>query len=633
MRLYKNLVLALLFLILSASLPAQVLDKKISISCTNKSIKEVLTEIKKKYGINFSYSDNLIPVNKKVTLSIKDTKLGDALKEVFRDTDVTYQTIGSQIVLKKGPAKKEVKTSNSLGYLKDTLPDKSFADTIVPVKSKDSTEVTDASDSVEQVALEQPKDLSEVKEKEELKKSYLVEKRRLRDDYFFKVDSLNALGDELSTSELKKKFKKLMRDFRNEIHQLEDSLENKFAASNDSSHKIILPKIKRNDEVDSLGYIHRPGQISFVTPLGTNGVESGNVVNKASFNFLTGYAAGVEGAEFGGLINVDKAYVKGFQGAGVANIVTGTVKGFQGAGVFNVNTKYTHGFQGAGVFNVVTDSAYAVQAAGLFNVVRRTSYGGQFAGFMNLTGKDFYGPQAAGFMNVTGGRSSGMQAAGFMNVATLGMDGFQGAGFLNVAGGEMRGVQVSGFMNVAKKVKGSQIGVFNFADTLTGAQIGFFSYSVKGYHKVELYNSDFMNVNLGFKTGTKHFHNIFAAAITPTKIDHFKWAVGYGFGSEIGISKRLMLNLDAMAWHINEDPQWLTEVNLLNQLKLTGGVKLAKHLTIYGGPTFNVMVSNLYNPDTGKYGSSIAPAKLIYDDNSGRTNIKMWVGYNAGLRF
>jgi hypothetical protein len=44
--------------------------------------------------------------------------------------------------------------------------------------------------------------------------------------------------------------------------------------------------------------------------VGTHGKLSGQVTNNFSFNILGGYGAGVNGAEVGGLFNIDKKDVK-----------------------------------------------------------------------------------------------------------------------------------------------------------------------------------------------------------------------------------------------------------------------------------------------------------------------------------
>jgi hypothetical protein len=46
-----------------------------------------------------------------------------------------------------------------------------------------------------------------------------------------------------------------------------------------------------------------------------------------------------------------------------------------------------------------------------------------------------------------------------------------------------------------------------------------------------------------------------------------------------------------------------------------------------------VYVSNLYNYESGRYGTDLARWNTSFDRQSGRTRITMWPGINAGIRF
>ena len=61
------------------------------------------------------------------------------------------------------------------------------------------------------------------------------------------------------------------------------------------------PQEQESQEQEEQKEKSRAFQLSFITPLGTNGLNSWNVTNRVSFNILTGYAGGVEGVEFSGL--------------------------------------------------------------------------------------------------------------------------------------------------------------------------------------------------------------------------------------------------------------------------------------------------------------------------------------------
>ena len=55
-------------------------------------------------------------------------------------------------------------------------------------------------------------------------------------------------------------------------------------------------------------------------------------------------------------------------------------------------------------------------------------------------------------------------------------------------------------------------------------------------------------------------------------------------------------------------------------------------LSLFAGPVWNIMVSKLYDEETQKYGSHIVPY-AFYDKTKNGNNVKMWIGFNAGIRF
>jgi hypothetical protein len=123
--------------------------------------------------------------------------------------------------------------------------------------------------------------------------------------------------------------------------------------------------------------------------------------------------------------------------------------------------------------------------------------------------------------------------------------------------------------------------------------------------------------------------------------DEKRWGYGFGFGAEWPVSKLLKVNTDLMSYNVIEEsyedfPDGFIEadaLNLLNKFRLLGTVQLARHLALFGGPTYNVMVSRYQAPGTDKVGSGLV-SKTFFDRTAANgTNVKMWIGFNAGLRF
>ncbi len=352
----------------------------------------------------------------------------------------------------------------------------------------------------------------------------------------------------------------------------------------------------------------RPFQITFVTPIGTNGTMAPGIINGVSLNVLIGVNGGVEQFELGGLINIDNGSVTGAQISGFGNIVTGPVNGFQLGGFTNINGGYTKGFQAAGFINIVDDNAEDFQAAG----------------FGNIT-KNFKGLQLSGFGNFAE-KMNGFQGGGFMNISTN-MDGTQVAGFMNVAE-NVDGFQASGFLNVAKKVKGVQIaGFLNICDSIDGIPIAPISIVRKGgYRKFEFWGNETFYMNTSFRIGVPKFYTIFTIGYRPGFSD-FNWGLGFGAGTSFAIAQNHSIDLEAHTYHINSNFWRRWEYNQLNQLKLNFNYQITEHFSIAAGPTFNVLIS-----ENESFADRISPvwAFSIYER---RNTIKGWFGFNFGFRF
>ena len=396
------------------------------------------------------------------------------------------------------------------------------------------------------------------------------------------------------------------------------------------------------------GSLQRPFQFSFVSPMGTNGMESAKCTNNFSFNILAGYAGGLNGFELGGFSNLILHDAKGTQIAGFCNTVLGETRGGQISGFSNVSKKSLVGVQIAGFSNVVVDYADAIQISGFSNVVKGSTRGAQLSGFMNYSNGDSKVAQIAGFSNVTRGSVEGAQISGFTNYAdgdskviqiagfannTRGsVEGAQISGFSNVCSRNITGVQISGFLNVAKKVTGSQISFINISDTIeNGIALGFLSFVKKGYHTLELGGDETLYGQLSFKMGTEKFYNILSIGAKQKGNDFF-WGWGYGVGTMLNVSPKLNINVDLIGYHINEDYLWTNKINMLNKLKLNVSYRLTDKIAVYGGPTYNVFVTNRYDSEGAEVNPTLAPW-TTYSKARFNTLVQMYPGFTAGIRF
>lgn len=603
MRHYKTFVLLLLCLLIYNISNAQGLDKIVTMRFEEKNLGFILDDLQKNHGLNFSYSNNQIPLERKFSLTVSNVTLRSVLEDLCRKAELNYQIVGKSLVLTKAKIQKKIKNSAGLNIKGE------------PIEMRE-VEILNASIK--------PTLVLPTEDRIQLKKEFLIEKKKLLEVYDLKADSLKQNQAQLTVAELKIKLKMLMKDFRKDLKALKQNIGEK---------KIFEAKPKEAIETENVDttILQRDWQVSFLTPIGTNGLESGKYTNKVSFNVLSGYAGGLRGAEFGSLANIERGKVKGAQFAGIANIVNDDMKGAQFAGITNVVNGYSKGGQFSGIANITADSSDAIHAAGITNVVGGNVFGAQLAGIANVAKGNMIGPQGAGIVNAVKGSMYGVQVAGIANVASKDIRGTQIAGIANISAKTVSGLQVAGIINLAKKVRGSQIGLINYADSVSGVQIGLISIAKNGYRKFEVFGGEALYGNVAFKMGMPHFYNIFAAGAGAIS-NGFSWGVGYGFGSDFKLSKVTNLNIDLLCYQLNEGEFITRELNLLNQAKINFSFLISNKTRLFVGPVFNIKVSNVTNDENSNVGAEMVPWNL-YDKTVSGTNVMIWPGLHAGFRF
>ncbi|MFA6484079.1 MAG: hypothetical protein WCW62_15980 [Bacteroidales bacterium] len=313
-----------------------------------------------------------------------------------------------------------------------------------------------------------------------------------------------------------------------------------------------------------------PFHLSFITPLGTNGLQSWNTTNLISVNLFAGFSGGLKGVEFGGFANALKGDMNGVQVAGFCNNTFGKANGMEIAGYWNFN--------------------------------KEKVTGGQLSGFANVALDTVDGIQGSGFANVTVGDMKGVQATGFANVTT----------------GYQQGVQVAGFFNYAKKLRGVQVGVVNVADTVErGIPIGFLSFVRNGYKVIQVGGNETLFGEVSFKTGVRQFYNILSVGAS-ARAGSVKWGYGYGIGTLIAVGQRMDLSIEAVSYQINEDAWYTYRMNMLNRLNLALSYNITRNIGVYAGGSWNVLVS----------GNEITSEHPHHWTNE----VSMYPGFNAGLR-
>jgi len=374
-----------------------------------------------------------------------------------------------------------------------------------------------------------------------------------------------------------------------------------------------------------------PLHFSFITPLGTNGLESWNTTNNISFNLLAGFSGGLQGVEFAGFANALKGDMKGVQFAGFCNNTFGNAEGAEIAGFWNYNHKNIKGFQASGFANFTLGHVQGFQASGFANYADGASFG-QYGGFANLSTDNVSGVQASGFANVTVGDMKGLQGSGFANVTVGDQLGIQATGFSNIVTRRMKGVQASGFFNYTKKLSGVQLGVVNYADSVeNGIPIGVFSYVKQGYLVLDVGGNESLFGAVSIKTGVRRFYNIFSVGASLRK-DRLMWGWGYGIGTQLAIAKKLDLSIEAISYHLNDDSWYTNHLNLLNRANLTVAYHLNSNISVYAGPALNVWVTDV-DSDGDPYTEAPVSDWSIYKRTWHYTEVNIYPGLSAGLRF
>ena len=383
---------------------------------------------------------------------------------------------------------------------------------------------------------------------------------------------------------------------------------------------VIVINAQEEDKYDT---IIRPFQVTFITPLGTNGTEAPRIINNFSLNILAGYNGGIDGFELGGFLNLSNEYVKGFQVAGFGNITGGNTEAGQLAGFMNINGGEVKGLQGSGFINIAGGRAEAVQIGGFTNISGALE-GVQASGFGNIA-KETNGFQAAGFGNIAE-QTEGVQISGFMNV-TGDMTGVQVAGFLNRTS-DIEGVQGGGFINIAEKVKGVQIaGFINICDTIDGIPIAPLSIVKKGgYRKFEFWGNETFFMNASFKIGLKYFYTAFTLGFNPVNSD-FNTGIGFGVGTNIGLDKDKSIDIEAHSYAVNRYFWENWDYNYLNQLRVSFNYHIAEHFSIFAGPSFNILIADIID-----YADEIAPS-WAFTIADRKDSIRGWFGFNLGMKF
>lgn len=112
--------------------------------------------------------------------------------------------------------------------------------------------------------------------------------------------------------------------------------------------------------------------MSFISPLGTNGMQSHKTINRISLNILGGHSYGNRAFELGGLYNINTHLTKGMQLSGIVNYSGKSYGAVQVAGVTNIASQGDASVQISGIANVAKGAN--VHISGILNTTKHLKW-------------------------------------------------------------------------------------------------------------------------------------------------------------------------------------------------------------------------------------------------------------------
>ena len=98
-------------------------SQKVSLDFKNERVEKVLASIKSQTGMSLVFSDQLVDVNRKVTMQLKDVTLKEALTRLLSGTDLTFEIRNNKIyfIEKKAVSRPGSKKKRVMGVVKDVM--------------------------------------------------------------------------------------------------------------------------------------------------------------------------------------------------------------------------------------------------------------------------------------------------------------------------------------------------------------------------------------------------------------------------------------------------------------------------------------------------------------------------------
>lgn len=380
---------------------------------------------------------------------------------------------------------------------------------------------------------------------------------------------------------------------------------------------------------------YRTFRVALIPGLSTNGLDATNYASKYSLNILGGYNGALDrGFELGGLLNLNKYYAHGGQIAGLGNYSGRETSGVQLAGLFNYSGRDMQGIQLSGVLNISEQDMQGLQLTGLANWAKDYAQGIQLSGALNYAGQDMQGLFFSGAANISRTNMQGLFFTGAVNYTGEEMQGIAASGLLNYSAfmqgivfapininKEAQGIQI-GNLNISEQMQGIQIGLVNYAKDMEGVPVGLISYYNNGRKNIDIWTSDAGFTNFGVKLGTDEVYNMVSIGYNPA-LNRDVWQLGWSIG-RLHEYRNHFLFTDFSIFKINES-NWTEDLNTLFKYRLQFGKELGEGFNMYGGPTFNMLISRVDE-------SSDYTWYRIFDFGAKGRDYVFWIGYSFGIQ-
>lgn len=572
-----------------------ILERRITIKLQDKPVSTILNIISETNQFYFSYDPTKVNTQKVRSIHAINKPVKEVLDDLF-ENKISYQQISNHIILKPKPMVKEPKTRKNKptiyyyqlsGYLTDEL--SGLGINGISVYEKNKLNYTTSGDfgyyelkfsskkESEWIYFTSPliSDTSIL-----IKGTSSPEKKDLSFPLAYKGRSLSPIktNDHLMDSpqlepltihlDTQRNYKNLLQEQINKLNEL-------------GLGKKIASKSKNLINLNVTDSFERLAQISFFTPIGSNGQLSSKVSNKYSLNVVAGYHRSSEVFELGGFANVLSHHMNGVQIAGFGNYVGGNVNGLQIGGFSNHNSKNING----------------LGIAGFYNFIKQNTKGTLVAGFANWSQGNVYGSQIAGIMN----KAKNVQ-----------------------------GAQIAGFMNKANKVQGVQFGFINISDTMEGVPIGFINIVKNGIHQFEASYNYASDYSLLFRTGAERLYTIIGLRSNNLNVLEDEWiGVEYGVGSNIKLLKPLLLNIELSSYQPTKSFRY-DYLRLNNQGRINIEFRPIKKLAFFAGTGMSVNVLSANDPSLSEIQRRYGNQYIL--DNGGATRVGMNPSWQFGLR-